>query len=234
MDFRQAGLAAFIVAGQVLWASAAPPLLPLKRSESAAASIQALDSLSAKEREALRHLTEKPLLSAKGPAETFACNPEYFGFFLDHPDRAVVAWRRLGAKCVNITARGGNLFGWSDDLGSDVVWETIHQGPGVRVWRAEGKIRPGPLLPLVPVRGLVILRFQEGKTAAGATVITHQAELFAHSDSKTAAVMARMMGPSASRMAEQGLAQLQLFFSGLCEYLERHPDRAERLLKAGD
>jgi hypothetical protein len=182
----------------------------------------------------MRQLTEKPLLTAKGPAESFACKPEYYAYFLDHPDRAVVAWRRLGAKCVNIVDRGRDVFAWSDDQGSDVVWETIHRGPGVRVWHAEGKIRPGPLLPLVPVRGLLILRFQESKKADGATVVTHQAELFAHSDSKTAAVMARMMGPSAARMGEQGLGQLQLFFSGLCEYLERNPGRAERLLKAGD
>src|SRR5262245_24345081 len=76
-----------------------------------------------------KKMLEKPTLVARGPAETFACMPEQYFWLLDHPDRAVTAWRRLGAKCVSIERRPGNKFAYVDDAGSDVVWETVHQTP---------------------------------------------------------------------------------------------------------
>jgi hypothetical protein len=91
------------------------------------------------------------------PAEAFACEPAVYYWFLDHPDRAVTAWRRLGAKCLTITDRGGGRFGWADENGSDIVWETVYRTPELRIWYAEGKARPGPLMPLVPVRAVVLL-----------------------------------------------------------------------------
>jgi hypothetical protein len=42
--------------------------------------------------------------------------------------------------------------------------------------------------------------------------------------------VARLLGPSAPRLAEQYLGQLQLFFSALVWYLDQHPERAAGLL----
>jgi hypothetical protein len=49
--------------------------------------------------------------------------------------------------------------------------------------------------------------------------------LFLYTDSRAAALVARLMGPQAPRLAEQGLSQLELFFSGPAWYLQQHPDR---------
>ncbi len=144
----------------------------------------------------------------------------------------MAAWRRLGAKCVSITPRGEGLFGWSDDSGSELVWHTLHRGPDMRVWFAEGKVRPAPVLPLVPIKAILVLHHGEAKNAEGATVIEHHADVFLQTDSKTAATFTKMLGQSAPKLAEQGLGQLQLFFSGLSWYLQRHPDQIELLLKA--
>jgi len=43
-----------------------------------------------------------------------------------------------------------------------------------------------------------------------------------------------MMGASANRIAEQGLQQLQYFFSALSWYLDRHPEQAGALLRPGN
>jgi hypothetical protein len=51
-------------------------------------------------------------------------------------------------------------------------------------------------------------------------------------DSKTAALLAQILGPSAPYLAEQGLGQVQMFFSALVWYLGQHPERAARLLAA--
>jgi hypothetical protein len=217
-----------------LWASAASAVTYLHRNDVPSARSVPLDKIDERYRELVRQVLDKPMLSGRGPSETFNCRPEHYCWFLDHPDRAVVAWRRLGAKCVSINPRGDGKFSWADDTGSEVVWETVYKGPGVRVWFADGKVRPGPLLPLVPVKAVVVLRHKDSRAPDGASVMQHQCDLFVHTDSKTAAMMTRMLGPTANRVAEQGLGQLQLFFSGISWYLDRHPEQAEALLKIGD
>ena len=75
----------------------------------------------------------------------------HYQFFLDNPDKAVIAMQ-AAAKCVSITSRGENKFGWSDDQGSRSFGETIHRTSELHIWYAEGKVRPGPVMPLIPVK----------------------------------------------------------------------------------
>ena len=234
MNWRNWRLAWLILLSEVLWASAASSIVPLQKNDVPSPRTVPLEQINERYRDMVRQVLETTTLSGRGPAETFYSRPEQYTWFLDHPDRAVVAWRRLGAKCVSINSRADGKFGWADDNGSEVIWETVLRGADLRIWFAEGKVRPGPLLPLVPVKAVVILRHHDTRAPDGAAVMFHQCDVFIHTDSKTAAMMTRMLGPTANRVAEHGLGQLQLFFSGLSWYLDRHPEQAETLLQAGD
>jgi hypothetical protein len=183
------------------------------------------------QRETVRQILDKPTLSARSQPETFPGNPEVYRYLLDHPDRAVVSWRRLGAKCVSIQARGNQQFSWADENGSEVTWQTVLSQPELRVWFAEGKVKPGPMLPLVPVKVVVVLRYHEVLMPDGKPGLKHQTEMAIHTDSKTALLVTKMLGPSAQRMAEQGLGQFQFFFGGLSFYVARHPEQATALLR---
>jgi hypothetical protein len=179
----------------------------------------------------VKQLMDRPTVAARGPSETFECVPEQYYWLLDNPERAVMAWRRLGAKCVSINRRGPGKFGYTDDTGTDIGWEVIHQSPNARIWFAEGKVKPSAVLPLVPVKALIILHHTDGKTPDGTVVVRHHAEVVIHTDSKAASTVTKMMGHSAPKLAEQGLGQLNLFFSALSCYLERHPERVEILFR---
>ena len=205
-------------------------LLPFKKAAPAPAEIP-WQELNEHATGLAQPMVDRPTVFSRGPAETFVCAPEQYYWLLDNPDRVVVAWRRLGAKCVNITRRGPGRFGYSDEQGSDVTWETIHQGPGVRIWFAEGKVKASGALPLVPVKALVVLHHTEGKNADGAKTIQHQAEVVIQTDSRAASLVTKMMGQSASKLAEQGLGQMQMFFSALSRYVHRHPDEADALFR---
>ena len=52
----------------------------------------------------------------------------------------------------------------------------------MRVWYAQGSLRPGMFLPEVPVRAVVVLRYAEGHDERGRPVLRHQAELVFHTD----------------------------------------------------
>lgn len=225
------GLACALLCVPLAGVGAAGPLFPKKKTEIVLPACVPWEGLNERARAAVRLVLEKSTLSARGPAETTYGGAEHFAYFLDHPDRAVTAWRRLGAKCVSITPRGEGRFGYTDENGSDVSWETIYRDDRTRLWYAEGKVKPGAVLPVVPIKALVVLTHSGGKAHDGKKIVHHQSELFLQTDSKAAAALTKMMGKSAQKVAEEGLGQLQLFFSGLSWYLERHPDQIEALLR---
>jgi hypothetical protein len=238
MDGRRLRLWLGLLAG-VTWASTAAPTWgqglfnrsrPDQWQRLRSASSVPLDQLPPNVREDVRHALEKPTLFAGGPSESFLCKPELYYWFLDHPDRAVLAWRRLGAACLNITDRGNGRFGWADDQGSDISWETVYNGPNMRIWYAQGQVKPGPMLPLVPARAVVILHHDKTQERADGTVMNHQTDVFVQTDSRTASLVTRLMGPSAPHMAEQSIGQMQMFFSALAWYCQRYPERADELL----
>ena len=208
--------------------------LPLLKKQPGAPEISIpWDDLDERASSLARQMMEKPTVIARGPAETFPCAPDQYYWLLDNPDRAVIAWRRLGAKCVTIQRRGPGKFGYTDETGSEINWETIHQAPGMRVWLAEGKVKPSAVLPLVPVKALIILRHAEGKSQDGEVVMQHHVEVVIHTDSKAANAVTKMMGNSAPKLAEQGLGQLQMFYSALSYYIYRHPEKLETLFREG-
>jgi hypothetical protein len=201
----------------------------ISSSRTTASSPMPLDDLPKSARDPVRVVLEHPNLHTSGPTESFTCKPAQYYEFLEHPDRAVALWRKLGAKCLSITDRGKGRFGWADEHGSDVHWDMVLSGPKMRVWYSEGQVRPNAWLPTVSFQAVVILHLTETKDAEGRTTVQHQAELFIHSDSKTAALAARLLGPSAPRLAETYIAQIQTFFSALSWYCDQHPEALEKL-----
>ncbi len=191
-----------------------------------------LDEIAPPVRDRVRLVVDNPVLVTQGPVETFRSNPEVYHWFLDHPDRAVGAWRKLGAKVVDISDRGQGRFGWTDGEDSDVVWETVFRNDQVRLWYARGKVKAGTLLPTVPFEAVLILRYGSGQDAGGRSIMRHQADLMIHTDSKSAAAVAKVLGATAPRLAEQYMNQVEMFFSALPWYIEEHPERAEELFAA--
>jgi hypothetical protein len=179
--------------------------------------------------EAARKVVQQPTLTARAPAEEFTSRPELYRWLLDHPDRTSLAWRRLGVPCMPIEPRHPGEFGYADE-GTDVHWRVVASGPAGRVWFAEGHAKPGPMLPTVPVKMVAVLRHDlpEGDDAPGP--VRQEVEVFLLTDSRAAALVAKLLGPAGPRMAEQGASQLLLFFSGIARYCERHPDEVRRLL----
>jgi len=225
MRFRPTWPVWLSLAAGALWAGAGDALAQADRQSelgnaitgsrmpAGKATIQVpLDELAPSTREKVRAVLERPTLSARGKPETFICQPELYYWFLDHPDRAAMIWRRLGAKVVDMADRGDGRFGWNDGQGSEIRWEAVYRGKRLRVWHAEGKVKAGALLPLVPVHAVVVLHIQEGRDSDGKAVIRHQAELALHADSKTANLAARVFGASAPRLAEQYVSQVEMFF----------------------
>jgi hypothetical protein len=223
----------------VAWLAAgpAPAQVPgdLRPGNSPAAVFPAtrvpLEELPPEVREPLRKVLERPTLSARGLAETFHCRPELYQWLLDHPDQAVRLWRRLGAQCPDIRSEGPARFSWHDPQVGDLHWQTVLSTPQQRVWYAEGRVRPAPLLPAATVRAVVVLHCADGPDREGRSAVRHQMDLVLHTDSRALALAARLFGASAPRLAESYIGQMEMFFGALAWYLSENPDRAQALFQ---
>lgn len=180
-------------------------------------------------RENVTKVVSQPTLVAHGPAEEFRAG--IYEWLVDHPDRTAVAWRRLGVPCVGIGDLGNGRYSWSDGQGSDLTWQTIVHAGEARVWYAEGHAKPGPMLPVMPVKAVCVLRFEKRSDIDGNIIVRHEVDVYLQTDSKAAAVIAKLLGPTAPRVAEQGASQLLLFFSAMAQHLEKHPEKATVLFK---
>jgi hypothetical protein len=189
-----------------------------------------LKQLPAEVRGVVRQILEHPTLFAHGPSEIFAGDPNLYQWLLNHPTRAVLAWRRLGSPATDISSLGNGLYVGNDGHGDEIRWRTVLENGVLRVWFAEGRIRPAPLVPSVPVRAVILLRHGQRPDRPGRTLIYHQADIYAQVDSKTATLVIKMLGSSLPRLAEEGLKQIELFYSALVWYCDQHPERTEKLL----
>jgi hypothetical protein len=181
------------------------------------------------------HLTvEHPTLSAHGPVEAFTCKPATYYWLLDHPDLTAQLWRQLGAKVADVTSLGDGRFGWSDGQGSSLHWETALRTPQQRIWYAEGRVKPGMLLPTTAIKAVMVINYTEGQDKLGHPALRHQVQLFLRTDSMAVAMAARVVGMSAPHMAEQYLGQIETFFAAMSWYLNENPRQARALCeKAG-
>ncbi len=210
--------------------SAESPQFRTKTSSSmAAAQLVPVDSLPPALTEKVRKLLTQPTLVTQAPAEEVTAVPKVYRWLMDHPDRAALAWRRLGIPCQPISDQGSGRFSWSDSQGSEIVWFPIADSPAARIWYAEGRVRPGALLPTIPVQAVVVLRhsYRESGTASK---IRHEVDVFCHADSRAASLVYRLFGTATDRMAEQAAQQLLMFFGTISQYLAQHPEQMKQLL----
>jgi hypothetical protein len=191
-----------------------------------------LEQLAPQDRRPVGEVLARPTLTAESPTEVFACQPATYRWLLEHPDQAARIWRQLGAKVAGIEDTGTGQFLWRDELGSQVRWRAVLRGPRKRVWYAEGRIRPGRLLPSVGVKAVAVLDHAEGYNREGHPAVRQQFHLVLQADSRAVALATRLLGSSAPRMARNYARQLALFFGALAWYLDEHPGRAVELFRA--
>jgi hypothetical protein len=187
------------------------------------------ESIPAVTRDALSKVMKSPTLTTVSTADEFIAHTDMYQWLLDHPDRTSQAWKKLGVAAVDITQLKDGRFYWKDENGSEMIWQSVAQNDHGRVWYAEGRIKPGALVPTVPVTAVAILRHTAKAREAGDNLIKHQVEIFLNTDNRAANMVTRMMGDNAPRMAQQGSEQLLLFFSGIAKYTHDKPDKTKTL-----
>jgi hypothetical protein len=191
-----------------------------------------LDYVAEPFREVVAGIIKAPTISAKANDDEFVAHPNVYDWLIEHPDRTTQAWKRLKVPCVDITDLGKGQFFWSDETGSELTWQTVGKFDHGVIWYATGKVKPGVLLPTVPVKAVAVLHSPRGSQDpdTGNATFKPTVQVYLLADSRVAAGLVKMMGPSAPKMAEEGAEQFLFFFSGIARYIYRKPDQLEILL----
>ena len=190
-----------------------------------------IDFIEPKFKNEVASIIQKPTLTTKHTEEPFVANPVVYKWLLDHPDRAALAWERIGVPCLPIKEKSAQVYQYKDDNATtELNWQCVGTIPDGRVWLATGKVKPGALFPTVPVKVVAMVRHPVDTSPEGKSLMTPTVRIYFQTDSRAAATVMRFAGPAAPRMAEEGAEQLLFFFSGMARYLEKHPDQTAALL----
>lgn len=206
------------------------PAAPMAPMTAGPARVTLSDVVAPEYREAVLKVVGKPTLSTRAASPDVVCTPAVYEWLYDHPDRVSLAWRRLKVPCVEITDLGNGKFAWSDGEGSELVWQTVGRFPDGLVWYATGKVKPGAVTPTVPVRAVVIVSHPSKPQKDGLAAFSPTVQAYLQTDSRVANTLMRTLGPSASKLAEEGAEQLLVFFNAIARYVQRNPDQADALL----
>src|SRR5262249_3333041 len=91
----------------------ATPFRTKTTSSAAASQLIPYDALSPALREKVRRVVTQPTLATGAPLEEVSASPKTYEWLLDHPDRAALAWRRMGVQCAPIKDMGQGRFAWT-------------------------------------------------------------------------------------------------------------------------
>src|SRR4029077_17834718 len=86
-----------------------------------------INDIASPERDKVRQVVNQPTFKGRGAGEAFGGRPELYDWLLDHPERALAAWRRLGAIASEIVNHGDGRYSWSDTRGSHIQWHTVYE-----------------------------------------------------------------------------------------------------------
>jgi len=215
-------------------ASAAPPLPAMLATPSAAPAPQprsnVLESVKPEFRDAVARCMSKPTVATQATGDEVVCTVAVYEWLYEHPDRVALAWQRLKVPSIPIMAMGEGRFGWTDEYGSRIVWQTVGTFPEGRVWYATGKVKAAPAAPAIPVQSVVVVKHKRRIEKDGVALFVPSVEAYMHSDSKAANLILRVLGPTVPNVAEQAAGQLLDFFGGIAAFVQKHPDRADELL----
>jgi hypothetical protein len=189
-----------------------------------------LDVVRPEFQEGVLKCVRHPTVTTKSGGDEIVCTVAVYEWLYDHPDRVALAWQRLKVPTVAITDLGNGKFGWSDENGSEVVWQTVGTFPDGRVWFASGKVKPSPLAPFVPIQATFIVSHPRKAEKDGVAVFAPAVQVYVHSDSKAANLALKIVGPTAPRLAEEAATQLLDFFGGIATVVQQNPTKAEMLL----
>jgi len=175
-------------------------------------------------------IKRRPTLSVTRREQPFVAHPSIYDWLLNHPDRASLAWHRLGVPCLKIQSRENGQFVWTDSLGSVMTWQVIARTEQEIVWYAMGKVKPAVLVPAVPVQAVVRLESPRRLRQDGTAEISPTVQVDFVTESSAASVLLRMLGPAVPHLIEEGTSQILFFFSGPARYLHHYPHLASELL----
>jgi hypothetical protein len=190
-----------------------------------------LQHLSARARQQVAPVLERPTLFRRMPVERIPCHPDVFVFLIRYPEVVVNMWELMGATKLKVKRIADYVLDADDGAGTQSRIELIYGTRQQHVILADGEYA-GPLFRRrMTGRTVLLLTTQYAVDAAGDNVVTSTLDVFLTLDNIGADLVARTLHPMLGKTADHNFAESARFVSQVSEQAASNPAGMQRLVK---
>ncbi len=177
----------------------------------------------AADRAQVEQVVEQAHVATRVQGEAIATDPRVFEYLLDHPEFATHVTRALRLARYRIWQTPEGLF-MDDGWGTRGRFWVLHTGPGVRVFRARGEHRKGPL---PPIRGeaVTLIEYRVTPTGGDGALVQPAVAGYLRLDSRLLGVLLDLGGAAVQAKADREAGRLMKVFAKVSRALAQDPAR---------
>lgn len=201
------------------------------RSAARDESIRAIpfNSLSTAATQKVRGVLDKTTIYRRMPTKVIHCNPDFYLFFVRHPEVIVNIWEELGMSSVSLQRTGQKSFLAGDGKGTLGQVQFLHDSEEVQLLYAEGSYE-GPLVKWpIKAKCVLLLRSEYLQKKNGQPCIMACLDAFIHLDRLDVELLAKTFQPLIGRNADYNFTETISFVERLSHAAKRNPRGMKRL-----
>jgi hypothetical protein len=225
--------------GACVSAGSAPAATPLQGTTSRQAREDALRAvplarLPVEKRAKVAALLADTSVFRRMPTQIMQCDPDFYGFLVEHPDVIVNIWSALGISEVRLKRTGDDTFLANDGAGTSGTVEYFYRSADTLLLYGEG-LYSGTMFSK-PVRGKCLLLLKSGylREASGRYYITCRLDAFMHLDNVGVEILAKTFQPLIGPVADHNFRETVHFIESLNRAAEINYPGVQELAKKLD
>jgi hypothetical protein len=190
-----------------------------------------LDKLDPSARVKVSNVIRDVSLFRRLPVEVVQCDPELYGFLLEHPDVVVNVWQSLGISRITMQETSPGTFAVSDDAGTTGTVQILYRDQHTQIVFADGAYN-GPVFGK-PLQGrvLIVLRSGQIQRSDGRSYITARIDAFTQIDNIGLELITKTIQPLVGKTADLNFAQTMTFVGTLSRTAEFNQAGIQRLAR---
>jgi hypothetical protein len=174
-----------------------------------------LAKLDNQQRAKVQQLTTDSSIFRRLPTQSIECDPDFYGFLIEHPEVIVNIWSVLGISDVKIKRIGENTFDANDGAGTLGKVEFLYRSRDTHLLYGEGTYEGRLFTKKVRGRCLLLLKTAYLPQSNGNYFITCRLDAFMQLDNVGVDMLAKTFQPFVGQIADHNFRETTGFVESL-------------------
>jgi hypothetical protein len=174
-----------------------------------------LAKLDSQQRAKVQQMVGDGSIFRRMPTQSIECDPEFYGFLIEHPEVIVNIWSVLGISDVKIKRTGASTFDANDGAGTLGKVEFLYRSQDTHLLYGEGTYEGRLFTKKVHGRCLLLLKTAYLRQADGRYFITCRLDAFMQLDNVGVDMLAKTFQPFVGQVADHNFRETTGFVESL-------------------